>query len=678
MDGAALQPALTIGETTAMVPNEDPSYRHLKGGLDKMERLLSSDARDLSQQLRFESNRQKTLLGRMAEKDPYLAEQLRPGAEKLSRLGERLEKARGADLGEIRSQLEKIVGDQQATLEASASFGIGDTAFVESQGKLMSLASDIGKAKNAKGLSTQIGEADARLVEQIKALSAEDASGSAQARTLRPLIEGLRKQLGELGEGAEPVAKRAASVSELLSRFTAEEQSVIRAGAKPDGTRIGEFRDSAGKVLDAARDAGSGRTAADPKAIAQQLNGILDEQGNVLWQARWKSGTDVARAKAQELVNQARGTRAKADALRASKPDEAARLDLSAQTMEGQIRALESEKGGRLWLEQNGEQMLQTAKEGKTGWQARIRDLMEVRRGVMDSALDTENPIYTIFKEMKENMYPLYSSKVRTQNDGEVLTSSPRRLTEGALRQRQELVDRLENLAKRYEGRSDPASQEAHRMALDLLGKARTELSQWQGGEGIAKALETKEPGALKAAREAFANSSNEVGRMDAKVADAAGRIDSLTQELKTLRQKAAKAVPDQATELSTQVQQAEAKLKTAQLELDAFKNESHAKNDVARIQLQDYLSAYQKFLKESLPDVVKSYEQGAAENAAAWAKDLKAKGFDADGLRAQYRDLNARADQAADPAEASRLRSEAGSPSCRAGRRCGRRSKCG
>jgi hypothetical protein len=84
------------------------------------------------------------------------------------------------------------------------------------------------------------------------------------------------------------------------------------------------------------------------------------------------------------------------------------------------------------WLEENSQAILREAESAKPGWEGRVRELTEIRRSVLETALDAENPIYTLFARMKEKMYPLYASKLRVQEDGEMLMAGAWRLDEAA------------------------------------------------------------------------------------------------------------------------------------------------------------------------------------------------------------------------------------------------------
>ncbi|MBI5202877.1 MAG: hypothetical protein HY925_14895, partial [Elusimicrobia bacterium] len=653
MDGAALQPALTIGETTASVPKEHPAYRNLQGGIEKIERLLSTDARDLSQKLRFEASRQKTLVEGLKAENPATAQALEAGVNKLLKISQTLNKGGQADLAATRAEIEAIVQQQQAVIQAAKDFGAGPPKYLAAKARLSLLIDEIGSAKTERTLDAKMKEAQKLLAQQqSEIMSTPELRTSPQGKALLEVFQFARNH--DYLNKKLPVAKRAAAGQAYVRDMVQDGEAAVARAFKAE--RVTEFLEAGSSISKGLAEGGPGE-ALDPKVVAKQVSKLMDQQTNVLWRAKWKSGSEGVKLQLEQLTNEARVKRARAEALRATDRTKAARLDAEVVALEAKVSSLESRSNAMNWLQDNATEIVQVAEKGNPGWEGRIRELLEQRRGVMDVAIDRENPIYTLFGQMKEKMYPLYASKLRVQDDAVMRLESPERMENGGAAQRQALVDKLDGLAKRLEARGDPKAAEAR----ELVAKAQGELDAWKSGELVRKALQSKEPAELKTARESYGRASDELARIDAKWGETTVRVDQLFKESKALREQAATKKGKAAQTLLQKADVAESQAKQGMGEIETFKREANAKNLATRELYADYTTRYQRFLKENLTEVVSSFEKGAAENAEAWAAALKQKGFDGDALRARFRELNAQADAAADPVQASNLRKQAG-----------------
>ncbi|MDE2293457.1 MAG: hypothetical protein KGL53_15355, partial [Elusimicrobia bacterium] len=131
MDGAALQPALTIGEQNAGISQEAPGYRYLKNIGLRLNQLLDRGPGELQRAVRDEARRQQGLVDSM--EPGKLQDQLRSTTEDIVRLSDGLPQLakRGDEAGLARAadRITKVLQTQKRLLAGvadPAAQGIGE------------------------------------------------------------------------------------------------------------------------------------------------------------------------------------------------------------------------------------------------------------------------------------------------------------------------------------------------------------------------------------------------------------------------------------------------------------------------------------------------------------------------------------------------------------------------
>lgn len=205
MDGAALQPALTIGEQTAGVSRDNSGYRLLKNMGDRMKEILNRGPAELKNRVETEVRRQQSFVESMEPGE--MQAKLRQTTQELLGLGNRLEQLqRRGDMAGLDRTSKRI----DAVLEAQKKL-LGSLDDASAQG----LREAGGRISDVVRQRASIGGGDIKLArtlisdmlrEQEAVLAQTAPQGKAQARSLERLAARQRAE-GNLAEAAKTEAQ---------------------------------------------------------------------------------------------------------------------------------------------------------------------------------------------------------------------------------------------------------------------------------------------------------------------------------------------------------------------------------------------------------------------------------------------------------------------------------------
>jgi hypothetical protein len=386
MDGAAMQPALTIGETTAQVSKERLGYRMLKEMGKRMMDEINRAPQESFKQAQAQIQRLQSA-----------AEDLPEGPAKTAAL---------KDITEIRHSAR-------------------DLMFMETKGFLPS--ADKGQAlQRARGwLRREGGNAlPASEAESLQKLVAdlEQAPGKAPGAALLNLDAKLKDLHAGLLQ--KDVARFEGRIQTLVARQSGRLEGVAEADSVRPALK------SAGEDLLQALSNRHTAAISDISSVRMAFDKMLLSQRSILAQS--ESAGESAAKHLEKLASAAR---------------KEGRIE-DAQSMLAQAKTLrEDSVQARLFMKENEAGLRQVLKEGKEGWEGSVRELIVRRESVVDRTVAKENPIYQTFARMRQDMIPMVRSSLRMQDDGIVLQESPQKAGQALRKYGEKFLQAMESLA---------------------------------------------------------------------------------------------------------------------------------------------------------------------------------------------------------------------------------------
>ncbi|MBI3296589.1 MAG: hypothetical protein HYZ75_00380 [Elusimicrobia bacterium] len=225
MDGAALQPALTIGETTAGIGRENSGYRLLKSITERMKELLDRGPAEVRKLISSDARRQQTLVDTMAPSETQA--KLRGTTEELVSLSERMTQLqkRGdmAGLEGLAKRVEKVLTNQRELLRGADP--AVSTGVLEAGSRISETVRNRGAVGRSDWKQVKVRFAD-MLREQEAVLAQTAPLGEKQAAALRRVAK-VQREAGNVTEAAKLEARASKIIAE-----TAEARAGIESNAR--------------------------------------------------------------------------------------------------------------------------------------------------------------------------------------------------------------------------------------------------------------------------------------------------------------------------------------------------------------------------------------------------------------------------------------------------------------
>ena len=201
----------------------------------------------------------------------------------------------------------------------------------------------------------------------------------------------------------------------------------------------------------------------------------------------------------------------------------------------------------------NGAEILDVIAQAKPGWEGRATELMSTRRRLLESFAYGENPIYTVYRQMKQDVYSTANSVARKSDDARVLFQVLREASK-VTGEQSVSIDAVAKTLKQIGESEGPAKAEAQKLLAKidelkagvaegektLLGQAKkigkgadgslvgTSFAEGQEAIGRAKERIALVESGLKAVRQAGGLSAEAQAALDAAIAEAGLRGQSL------------------------------------------------------------------------------------------------------------------------------------------------------
>ncbi len=474
MDGAAMQPALTIGQVSGRVSRLSPFYAR-------------ADALDLSVQSRIDSAasslgmRAQTAAGRaqlLTANVPGLdAAAVKAGFDRLDEASGRLAQADGPlDRFLAETDVRDAAAGLQGLLSSPSASGLDAQALAQARGALSDVTAsldapaddaslrggvleqltgnlrresnllDLGGGED--GLLRLTRDAAVRSVElgaRIDSLNAQaDAAQGSSAPGASSRAQALRDEAALLGrEKAMTDRFQAVDAGRRLSGL---QDRVAAAEAGPEAQRPVALADWKAKAAELENSLPAdlqpvARRRAAALARSYEIGGRAAEVDDALIAAR-RDGGDTAglEARKQALESdysavRAEESRLKGELGRGSESGDLGGLLRRIETLprEGpgareRARLIDKARAQvRRNLSEIGDEIAAIVREGQRGWEDRARRLMEERRALLKSFAGDENPMYSVFRAMKEDMQSFaISNQLRSQDPAEYKAAQKR------------------------------------------------------------------------------------------------------------------------------------------------------------------------------------------------------------------------------------------------------------
>ena len=499
MDGAALQPALTIGQVSGGITRRSPIFNRIDDVDSAMASRLSGPREAQTTRVLTETRRVLDDVGSLDRTGPSakLAESAKLEAIQLEAAARDLKGAAGPEArataeAQVRARAEKLndlLGSvptrESAKVEPAraglkrvlAALDAPEGGAAAPRGRLATLFSKPGETPAARAQEGLLADLQAGFARQENLLGMTGGEGglarlasdaNARGAQLESRIERLKSRQQAAQSSAEPgAAARAKALGEELALAERELAIVDRFRSEDAGQRLVNLQDKLAAVdsepatatPEAAaawkRKAGEYEASLSPEArplaaeraeALAQLYGIGKElkalDGQIAEATRKSESTQALLERRAALERDYSTTRAETDRLKESLTAGNASgdlggmmrrldvLDAEARRLEGSVQASKArgERAGpeaarlaevrserqavlktavgevRRRLTASAEDILTLAKSGQDGWRESAARLLETRRAMMESFAGSENPMYTVFREMKDDM----------------------------------------------------------------------------------------------------------------------------------------------------------------------------------------------------------------------------------------------------------------------------------
>ncbi|MEK7859215.1 MAG: hypothetical protein AAB320_08750 [Elusimicrobiota bacterium] len=290
MDGAALQPALTLGETTGRITRVNSVYSRMEQINAHLENVMGKTATELGEAVKMEARRGQSLIDRLDGKSPE-GIAARQATERLLKAAERLSAARTPEANlQAREAVARELGALRSAIDSPALSKSPETmASLYQHGKDLKSAADALAGGDA---SAPLRMRDLLKAEN-KALEASGLGTGEQGKAFRRSINDLYMKLAKGGAPTELAT---------AARETAEAQhGLLNSAHLEPGPR--ENLSAAVRRLEGLLAAEPGPTKASRGTMVKELAEGLQQQANLLplVEGRYESRAESLRIEARSL-----------------------------------------------------------------------------------------------------------------------------------------------------------------------------------------------------------------------------------------------------------------------------------------------------------------------------------------------------------------------------------------
>jgi hypothetical protein len=298
MDGAALQPALTLGETTGRITRRNSVYNRMEELNTRTEQLLHRDAVELAEKVKVQARQAQSVIDGLDVRTSE-SRAARAATEKLIKAAEQLSSAQ-SPVARIRA--ETAIRQHLASLNSAMS-APGLASFPEVLSRVMAKSQEVQAAVEAvrtDASPANLGKVRQLLLEQQKLLGAKELSASEQAKVLRRSTGELLNTLSKPPQNMD--------LGLTLKEAVEAQQNLLHSTARiPEGQK-GSVLSASAKIT-SLLDQGVLVDATARRAMNQEVVDNLARQKNLLPLVGGDSG-----ARIESLRLEANGLREKAEA----------------------------------------------------------------------------------------------------------------------------------------------------------------------------------------------------------------------------------------------------------------------------------------------------------------------------------------------------------------------------
>ncbi len=448
MDGAALQPALTLGETTGKITRLNSVYSRMEQLNERMEQLLQRGAVELSEKVKVQARLAQSVIDGLGARTPQSGA-ARAATEKLIKAAEELSTAQSpAALVKVTEAVRLRLAELKAA--ASASAGLPDVQKVQAAADKISELLNNGVAVDPVARQVVNREVSDNLARQKNLLSLVGGDASARLESLRVEAVGLRESAEARIQGVE---RKLAGLEERLKKtpndpdLAAQKKALgsemglarqdLALAQRFAGDQLGRAQRLIEKVFEIqeqfpAEKAGRGQAKID--AALHRRDSV--RQG---LSAEQNASLDAYRQDVAKLYDVGRRM-AKADgdilkAAKAGRPIESFQRELAKLQAEAdgvQVRLAQAREAARPQItvadlqavnsrfSDNSKTILELLDRGDAESQAAALRLLQGRKALLESYAGTESSLYGIYKKMKADAYSVAHSPIWERDEAEV------------------------------------------------------------------------------------------------------------------------------------------------------------------------------------------------------------------------------------------------------------------
>ncbi|MBI5210317.1 MAG: hypothetical protein HY927_10135 [Elusimicrobia bacterium] len=281
-DGAALQPMLTIGETTAQISRAASAYKLLESIQKSMETRVGKGSVEIAEAVKAEIKRVQPAVDAVDARTPEGAS-LRQSMNKLLKAADRLAMARTPEeFALAKGNIESLLTSQQSALEASGPLKVDAKVMARmtaNADKMLALADRMERAKKPEVVTKAATELEGLMRQQQALVDKADLAGTMRGTSIKSAAESLRAKLFNAVQADAPgLAASRADYVKMIRESAQTQRQALSAQVAAGPEQLAVLRQLQSKVMD--------HLSTRPEMDAGARARLVGEVEKALWQQR--------------------------------------------------------------------------------------------------------------------------------------------------------------------------------------------------------------------------------------------------------------------------------------------------------------------------------------------------------------------------------------------------------
>ncbi|MFA6317271.1 MAG: hypothetical protein WC943_07625, partial [Elusimicrobiota bacterium] len=285
-DGAALQPMLTIGETTAQIAKTASAYKLIEGIQKSLEARVGKGSIELAEGVKADVKRAQAAADAVDPRTPEGAA-LRDSMAKLLKAADRLSMARSPEQFSLaKAEIEGLLAVQGRTLDAAGPIRADAKTMARltaNADRMLKLAETMERARKPEVVARTADQLQALLKQQQSLVDGADLGGSVRGTALKAAAESLRARLfNAVQAGESPMIGRKAEWAKAVRESSSAQRQALNESASAAPEQTAALRDLRTRVMERLNTPRPELDAAARKEFLAEITKSFRQEENLL------------------------------------------------------------------------------------------------------------------------------------------------------------------------------------------------------------------------------------------------------------------------------------------------------------------------------------------------------------------------------------------------------------